>query len=484
MTSTIRADLSAVLAGDVPAFALLYRPQWTSTPVVELLAGEYETVDRLADLPLPPRRTEASGPDVLALVPYRQIAERGLACHDDGTPLIALRVVDRARLSLADVGHRLPDDACELERGNFDLDDDAYADVARRIVADEIGRGEGSNFVIRRTWCGTVVNHSVRTALACFRRLLQRETGTHCTFLVWCGGRALVGATPERLISLRNGKAVMNPVSGTYRYPPHGPDVADLLRFLGDRKEAEELYMVVDEELKMMSRLCDRGVRVVGPQLTPMERLAHTGYLVTGHTGLDVREVLRGAMFAPTVTGSPLANACRVITRYERRGRGYYGGALAVIGQERGRRTLDASILIRTAEVGADGRLEIGVGSTLVRHCEPAAEVAETRVKAAALLAAFGVADPVGAAPSPHQAPARTRAAIADPRVLAALAARNDGLSRFWRHPLRARARADLRGRRVLIVDADDDFTAMLATQIRALGPHVSVRRTNECLTG
>ena len=480
MTATIRE----VLAGYVPAFALLYRPQWTGSHVVELLVCEHETVDRLADLPLSPLHPDASGPDLLALVPYRQIAERGLACHDDATPLVALRVLDRAELNLADAMRELPDDACELSGGGFDLDDDAYAEVTRRIVADEIGRGEGSNFVIRRTWCGTVVNHSVRTALACFRRLLQRETGTHCTFLVWYGGRALVGATPERLISLRDSTAVMNPVSGTYRYPPGGPDVAGLLRFLADRKEAEELYMVVDEELKMMSRICDRDVRVVGPEVTPMQRLAHTGYLITGQTRLDVCEVLRRALFAPTVTGSPLANACRVITRYERRGRGYYGGALAVIGQEHNRRTLDASILIRTANVDADGRFRIGVGSTLVRHSEPTAEVAETRAKAAALLTAFGVVDQVRATPSPLGGPARARAAIADPRVSAALADRNGRLARFWRNPSRARPRAELRRRRVLVVDADDDFTAMLATQVRALGPQVSVRGASECVAG
>ena len=88
MTSTIEVGLAAVLAGDVPAFALLYRPQWTGPRVVELLVGRPETVDRLADLPLPPQRRDASGPDLLALVPYRQIAERGLACRDDGTPLV------------------------------------------------------------------------------------------------------------------------------------------------------------------------------------------------------------------------------------------------------------------------------------------------------------------------------------------------------------------------------------------------------------
>lgn len=477
-----RAELAAVLADEPPAFALLHRPQ-SSADTVQLLVGEELVVPRLADLPLPPPRPEVDGPDLLALIPYRQIAERGLACHDDGAPLVALRIQARAELSLGQVLRKLPDEPAVLAGRRFDLDDEEYADVTRRIVADEIGRGEGSNFVIRRTFTATVVNHSVRTALSVFRRLLLREPGAHCTFIVRCAGRTLVGATPERLISVRDGAAVMNPLSGTYRYPPDGPTVADLLRFLADRKEAEELYMVVDEELKMMSRLCERGGRLVGPQLTAMGQLAHTGYLITGHTSLDVRDVLRSTMFAPTVTGSPLESACRVITRYERRGRGYYGGALALIGQHDGRRTLDASILIRTAEIDPGGRLEIGVGSTLVRHSDPASEVAETRAKASALLAAFdGGARDVAACPSTAgraAAPTLTR----DRRVRRALAARNDGIARFWLDPQSLRGlQTTLDGRRVLVIDVEDDFTAMLADQIRALGPSVTIRGVRDRL--
>ena len=93
-------------------------------------------------------------------------------------------------------------------------------------------------------------------------------------------------------------------------------------------------------------------------------------------------------MFAPTVTGSPLESACRVINRYETKGRGYYSGIVALIGRDAtGRRELDSSILIRTAEIRGDGRLEIGVGATLVRHSDPRTEVAETKAKAAGLLA-------------------------------------------------------------------------------------------------
>ncbi|MFL4341875.1 chorismate-binding protein, partial [Pseudomonas aeruginosa] len=98
----------------------------------------------------------------------------------------------------------------------------------------------------------------------------------------------------------------------------------------------------------------------------------------------------RETLFAPTVTGSPLESACRVIRRYEPQGRGYYSGVAALIGGDgQGGRTLDSAILIRTAEIEGDGRLRIGVGSTIVRHSDPLGEAAESRAKASGLLAAL-----------------------------------------------------------------------------------------------
>jgi phenazine biosynthesis protein phzE len=463
---TPSAPLRAIIDGRVPAFALLHRPCSADPDAVTVLIGESLLVDRLARLPA----VDEPGRGLLVVVPFRQVAERGFACVDDGTPMVALEIGARGRVGVADAVRLLPHDGPPVADGGFDIADDDYADIVRTVVKDEIGRGEGSNFVIRRSWRAAGADPSHRTGLAVFRRLLAAETGAYWTFLVHAGGRTLVGASPERHVGLRDGVAGMSPISGTYRYPPTGPDVGDLLRFLADRKETEELYMVVDEELKMMGQLGPTGGRLRGPWLAEMTRLAHTGYVIEGRCDLDPREVLRHTMFAPTVTGSPLENACRVIARHERRGRGYYGGAVALIGHRRGRPTVDSAIVIRTAEIDPRGRLAIGVGATLVRRSDPAAEVAETRAKVAGLLGALGC-------PAGGRAPVRPRLA-ADPRVRRALAARNAELGRFWftaagRHRLAA---AELRGRRVLVVDAEDRFTAMLAQQIGALGPEVAVR--------
>lgn len=251
---------------------------------------------------------------MLAVVPYRQIAERGFSAADDGAPLIALTVTGQERVPLARVMAAVPDVPTVLTGAHFDVDDEEYARTVRRVVTESIGTGEGANFVIKRSFVADISDYGPGAALAFFRRLLERETGAYWTFVVHTGDRTFVGASPERHISVQGcGTAVMNPVSGTYRYPPTGPELPGLIDFLADRKEVDELYMVVDEELKMMARICADGGRVVGPYLKEMARVAHTEYLIEGHTDRDVREVLRETLFAPTVTGSPLESACRVI---------------------------------------------------------------------------------------------------------------------------------------------------------------------------
>ncbi|MCX5047577.1 anthranilate synthase family protein [Streptomyces sp. NBC_00474] len=459
------------LPHDPRPFALLRRRApghaIEESATVELLLGPITAYDRLADLP----------DEGLALVPFRQIRERGFDVRDDGTPLAFLTPEESYEIPLADALAQLPTHDVRVEDGGFDVDDEEYGEIVGRVLREEIGRGEGANFVIRRTYEGGIPGFSRADALALFRRLLEGERGAYWTFVVHTGDRTLVGASPEVHVRMSGGTVVMNPISGTYRYPAEGPTPEHLLGFLADGKEIEELSMVVDEELKMMCTVGDMGGVVVGPRLKEMAHLAHTEYELRGKSSLDAREVLKETMFAATVTGSPVQNACRVIERYEPLGRdgvgrGYYAGALALLGRDSGgAQTLDSPILIRTADIDADGRLRVPVGATLVRGSDPASEVAETHAKAAGVLAALGVR------PSrPREEHARVRLAD-DPRVRAALDGRRASLAPFW---LRMQERSAQLTGHALVVDAEDTFTAMLAHVLRSSGLEVTVRRYDE----
>lgn len=467
-----------IAADPPPPFAVLHRPRTAGADTLEVLFGSVEEVERLADLPLPETGGPAGGGghDLVVIIPYRQVRERGYDCHDDGAPLLALTVTEDATVTVDEAEELLPGAPLHLSDSTLDIPDDEYADLVRRVVRDEIGRGAGSNFVLQRAFSAVVSAYSHRAALTLFWNLLAAESGAYWTFVVHTGRRTFVGASPERHVSLEQQVATMNPISGTLRYPSEGASVDGVLAFLEDAKETDELQMVVDEELKMMAAICEDGGRVVGPYLKEMARVAHTEYLIAGRSRLDVREVLRATMFAPTVTGSPLENACRVVARHEPAGRGYYSGVLALIGRDAdGERTLDSAILIRTADIDEGGRLTVRVGATLVRHSDPASEVLETKAKVAGLLAAAGAAASSPAVASGAEGGGRRLGG--DPRVRAALEGRNDRLAPFWLRPTTFdMAGSTLLGRRMLVVDAEDTFTAMLRHQLQALGLVVDVR--------
>jgi len=477
-TTSAREAIAAIQGHE--AWAIIRRSTRAGDrDTVGLLGGRRWVADSLMDIPLedgpPPPGRQC---DRLVAVPFRQVAERGFDVHDDGTPLVVVDVETEQEFSVADIVDAIDDDGVHFaDRGGFDLDDDDYAKVVEQIIADEIGQGEGANLVVGRTYRAVVADWGADKALAVFRRLLERERGAYWTFLFFTGDRYLVGASPERHVSVHGGDVRMNPISGTFHLrPPAGDDRGTdvrLAEFLRDEKEIYELFMVVDEELKMMCDICHEGGQVLGPFLKPMTHLIHTEYLLAGRTSRDVREVLRDTMFAATVTGSPVENAVRLIKQYEPDGRGYYASALALFGRDAdGEHVVDSPIVIRTADVDLDGRLKVTAGATLVRDSDPAYEVAETHAKAGGILSAFGLVD---RAPVPTVDVATL---VADEDVLIALNSRNQRLSGFWLTD-QAGTPPDprLAGKRVLILDGEDDFVNMLRHLLAVMGMTSAVVR-------
>ncbi|MPZ62285.1 MAG: phenazine-specific anthranilate synthase component I [Propionibacteriales bacterium] len=459
-----------------PAYALI---RLRGSGTVTLLGGTREDLEWLADVPLEDGPLPAGRRfDRLLCVPFRQVGERGFEVHDDGTPLSAIAVDYEREVPLAEVMRLLPTDPVQVtDAGGFETDDEEYARIVEAIIRDEIGNGEGANLVIGRNYRARLADWNARKALSVFRRLLDRERGAYWTFCVFTGDRWLIGASPERHVSVHGGDVRMNPISGTFRLRGlTDPEVRRerMLEFLADEKEIYELFMVVDEELKMMCDICSEGGQVLGPYLKPMTHLIHTEYLLAGRSNRDVRDVLRDSMFAATVTGSPVENACRLIKRYETEGRGYYAAVLALLGRDAdGQPTADAPILIRTADIGLDGSLKITAGATLVRDSDPEYEVAETHAKAGGILSAFGLVD----APEPS-ALEGLRDLIVDEDVLIALGSRNQRLSRFWMTDQSgAGVVPELAGRTAVILDGEDDFVNMLRHVLTVMGMKVSVVR-------
>ena len=208
--------------------------------------------------------------------------------HDDGTPLAVVdRLATEREVPLDELVEALPDEPVTFEdEGGFETSDEDYAAVVDRIIRDEIGNGEGANLVVGRHYRAQLSDWNADRALTVLRRLLTSERGAYWTYCFWTGDRFLIGASPERHVSVHGGDVRMNPISGTFRL--RGLEPAErkqrLLEFLADEKEIFELFMVVDEELKMMCDICHEGGQVLGPFLKPMTHLVHTEYLLAGRT--------------------------------------------------------------------------------------------------------------------------------------------------------------------------------------------------------
>ena len=449
-------------------------------PTVGVLGGTRHELASLMDIPLETGVPEPGRvADRLVAVPFRQVAERGFEAHDDGTPLVVVDIETELEFSVEDVIAAIDEVPITFtDRGGFESSDAEYEKVVEAIIREEIGQGEGANLVIGRHYRAQVEHFGAPVALSVFRRLLERERGTYWTYVFFTGDRFLIGASPERHVSVHGGDVRMNPISGTFRVPPTDVKPA-LMNFLRDEKEIYELFMVVDEELKMMCDICTEGGQVLGPFLKPMSRLVHTEYLLAGRTTKDPREVLRDTMFAATVTGSPVENACRLIKQYETDGRGYYGAALAIFGRdETGASIVDSPIVIRTADVSLDGALKVTAGATLVRDSDPGYEVAETHAKAGGILSAFGLVE------APPASAAALGELVVDEDVIIELGQRNRRLSSFWLTDQSGAAEDPaLLGKHVVILDGEDLFINMLRHIFGVMGMTSSVVRAREDYT-
>ena len=193
---------------------------------------------------------------------------------------------------------------------------------------------------------------------------------------------AVVSASPERFLSWRGRDAETRPIKGT------GTDPTALASSAKDRAEN---VMIVDLARNDFGRVCEPG-SVVVPALCELEAhpgLHHLVSTVRGRrrAGTGIGALVRATFPPASVTGAPKPRVMQIIEDLEPVPRGVYCGAVGWIDTERD--AGDLNVAIRTFTV-AHGRTHLGVGAGIVADSEPAAEWAETELKAARLLAAAG----------------------------------------------------------------------------------------------
>ncbi|GIG62550.1 phenazine-specific anthranilate synthase component I [Longispora fulva] len=422
--------------------------------------GEVRYTTLLADMPRP------TGLPVISMVPFTQLRERGFLLHDGGEPIISLVATECRDVDL-DAVLTGPEPTFGLSEVVFDVSDEEFAEKVRLAISEEICRGEGSNFLISRRGQAKIEGFSPEVARVIFRRLVLNEPNAYLTFVFFDGERYFIGSSPERHLTFERDVVTMNPICGTLPKAALTKR-ADLIEFLTDPKEINELFQVVDEELKMMSRICSEGGVVKGPYLKEMSALIHTEYVLVGHSHMDKVDAFRESMFAATMIGSPLENAARIIHKYEDRSRRYYSSAIVLNGiDDGGEEYLDSAITIRTMEVTTSGDVFVQSGGSVVRDSSPEKETKEVHAKVAGLLRAITSAE-------------RSEPRLGlylDPTVEEILQSRNKYLSRFWTDSQEnVAAPAEAPTGSILVVDNEDEFTRMLGHVLTHLGFDVTVR--------
>ena len=224
-------------------------------------------------------------------------------------------------------------------------------------------------------------------------RALRHVNPSPYMFLLETPSATLVGASPEPFVRVENGKVVMHPIAGTRpRGKDDAEDAANEAELRASEKERAEHVMLVDLARNDIGRVSRAGtVRV--KELMRVDRFSHVMHLTSVVEGelkpeLDALDAFRACFPAGTVSGAPKIRAMERIAELEPDQRGPYAGAVGYLGFDG---ALDTCITIRTATI-AHGVCRIQAGAGIVADSDPAAEEAETRAKARALLRAIELA--------------------------------------------------------------------------------------------
>jgi anthranilate synthase component 1 len=207
------------------------------------------------------------------------------------------------------------------------------------------------------------------------------------------GDYVIVGASPEKLISVEGRLAEVRPIAGTRRRTVPENDAALIESLFADEKEIAEHTMLVDLGRNDLGKICEPGSVKVTELMTPeiFSHVIHLTSTVQGKLNPDVDGLtaIFSAFPAGTLSGAPKVRAMELINEFEKISRGLYGGSIVMFDAYG---NVNSCIAIRMA-ILKDQVAYIQTGAGVVMDSDPQAEADETRAKAQALLKAISVAE-------------------------------------------------------------------------------------------
>jgi para-aminobenzoate synthetase component 1 len=230
-----------------------------------------------------------------------------------------------------------------------------------------------------------VQNHSV-DSLDIYLRLRKNNPASFAAYLNFTGV-AILSSSPERFLLVQDHVVETRPIKGT-RPRSNDPalDAAMLDALARSEKDIAENIMIVDLMRNDLSRVCtDDSVEVV--ELCAVKSFATVYHLVSTikakmQNNKKLSDLLRATFPGGSITGAPKIRAMEIIAELEETPRGQYCGSIAYLGFDG---SMDSSIIIRTMVI-QDGVISFNAGGAVVADSDPAAEYAESLVKAKALM--------------------------------------------------------------------------------------------------
>lgn len=214
------------------------------------------------------------------------------------------------------------------------------------------------------------------------------------------GSQTILCSSPEQFLKVDSTETISSkPIKGTRRRDSDPVVDSALAQELAeDEKERAENLMIVDLMRNDIGRVAEiNSVQVT--KLFDVESYATVHQLVSTvegklASGFDSVDALSAAFPGGSMTGAPKARAMQIIDELESkgdsRGRGIYSGAIGYLTQAG---VADFGMTIRTIVVDGE-KATIGVGGGITIDSHPAAELEETKLKAAALLRALKSPNP------------------------------------------------------------------------------------------
>ena len=407
--------------------------------------------------------------DIIFLIPFCTIRERWFMAHGQ-EPILAIQVSRATSLTREQIDATLSDKQIVFQTPIAPIqDDETFAAKVREIQDREITWGNICQMILSQPYIGKIQDFSHADVESAFRNALKQRW-QYMTVLIDDGeGNSFVSLTPEQHLEVTDTTVTMNPIAGTLKKWEIPELRENLLKFLGNTKERNELFQVLDEELKMMEAICEDGGRIEWPFLRQNGAVVHTEYKLIGKRNPNTKplDALRETLHAPTLVGWPIESAARLIERYEKRSRWYYGGEIGIL---RANGHLDTAIMIRAAHFESDGTVTIQAGAGITKKSEPMHEAQEVHLKTRGIQLALTGGTNI---------PPDVQDILNDSIIQQILSERNRHLSKF--HFLEQSKQASceqLEWKTATIIDNEDNFTKMIARMMSTMWMQVRIEKT------